>query len=171
MNMNLPSVVTPLSIYHSAYRPTSWSHHHINLLVLGILSAPLHSVYMGRQDICAATVTCLRWIHSLIGHSPTVSRASTTGGHSHFPLSVRRAVIPAKLLATQWRNPSSTFSMAPVTTQLSIPYNNTDYTTDLYNIPLARTVAPVFVTTFPTIAHRRRNFQRLWYRAKQLLLL
>ena len=39
--------------------------------------------------------------------------------------------------------------MAPFVNQLSLPYNNTDFTTALYSIPHARTVAPVFVANIP----------------------
>ena len=50
--------------------------------------------------------------------------------------------------------------MVPVTTQLFLPYNNTNFTTALYSIPFYLTVSPIFDTTFPTIAHRRRSVRR-----------
>ena len=61
--------------------------------------------------------------------------------------------------------------MAPCTTQLSLPYNNTDCTTALYRIPHAHTIDPVFDTTFSTISQCLRDFQRFWYRSTQSLLL
>ena len=48
--------------------------------------------------------------------------------------------------------------MPPVNTQVSLPYNNTNYTTDLYRISRAINIAPAFDTTFHSIDHRRRDF-------------
>ena len=53
---------------------------------------------------------------------------------------------------------SSTLSISPVTTQLSLLYSNTNCINALYSTPLACNVAPVFYTTFPTIAHRLCDF-------------
>ena len=144
----------------STFRPTSLSHHHINLLVPGIRSDPVHISYMGRQATCTAMVACLCWVYTLIGHIPEVSSASTTRGHSHSPPVVCCTVIPMILLATQLWNPSINFSISPFATKLLLPYNITDCTTALYSIPSARTFAPVFITTFPANYHRRRTFQQ-----------
>ena len=126
---------------------------------------------MGHQDTFETTVSCLHCIYSMFGHSPAVSSASSTWGHSHYPLVVRRTIIPVILLATHLWNPSSTLSMAPVTNQHSLLYNNIDCTAAMYRTPCDRNVAPVFDKTFPTISHRCCDFQRFWYRAVQLLLL
>ena len=80
----------------------------------------MHISYMGLQATCPATVTCILWIYYLIGHRPVASSASSTGGQSHSPLVVCCAAIPTIFLTVQWCNPSRTFSMDPVTTQLFI---------------------------------------------------
>ena len=132
----------------------------------------MQSLHLGWHYTCAAMVDCLCCIYYLIGHIPAFYRASDTGGHSHFPLIVRRIVIPVIIFATQWWNPSGTFSMDPVTTQISLPYNNTNCKTDLYiTPPHAHTVAPVFIITLRTIYQRCRAWRRFWYRASQDLLL
>ena len=61
--------------------------------------------------------------------------------------------------------------MAPVTTQLSLPYNNTNFMTDLYTTPRNCIIAPVFYTTLPTLAHHRSGVPRFFYRVAQSLLL
>ena len=154
-----------ISIYQS------WYQHRINLLVLGILYVPVHITYMNRQATWYATVACLRWQHFLIVHIPVVSSSSAIGGQYHSTLAVCHAVIPVITLATLWWNTYITFSTAPVITQISLPYNITDWTTALYIISRARYVAPVFATTFTTIAHRCRSFWRFWYMDAQSLLL
>ena len=106
-------------------------------------------------------MACLRWIYYLIGHSPEVYSASSTVGHSHSLLVVCHAIILVILLATQLWNPSSNFSISPIATQLTLPYNNTDYTTSLYIISCARIDSLIFVTNLSTIYHRRRTFQIL----------
>ena len=100
-----------------------------------------------------------------------VSSSSIIRGHYHSPPVIRCTVIPIIILATRWWKPSITLIIYPITTQLSLLYSNTDCTTDLYSMPHARTIAPVFDTTFPTIAHRPCASWRFWYRAAQSLLL
>ena len=112
----------------------------------------MYRSYMGRQATCTATVSCLWGIYFLIGYRATVSSASSTEGHFYSLTIVRCAIIPVTLLANQWWNPSRTLSTSPITTQLPPPYHSTYYTTTLYIIPPARTVAPVFKTEFLTIA-------------------
>ena len=112
----------------------------------------MHRSYMGRQATCDVTLTCLIWTYSLIGHIPQVFRASSTRGHSESHFILLPTVTPTILLATRLWNTFSASIMAPVTTQILIPYYNTNLTTALYSIPCARTTNPVF---FTTIAHHR----------------
>ena len=104
----------------------SFSHRRITLLVPVILSSTVHSSYMGQQYTCAATVSCLFYIYSLIVHIPAVSSASDIGGHSQSLLVICCAVIPVIILAAQLWKPYITFSMSPITTQLSLLYSNTN---------------------------------------------
>ena len=127
---------------HSNSCSIYWYHHHINLLAPIIHSDTKRSLYIGWHATCAATVACLCWIYSWIDHSPSVSSASATGGHSHYPLILHLSIIPVMLITTLWRITSSNFSMAPITTQLFLLYNNTDWKTTFYSIPCARTVDP-----------------------------
>ena len=66
---------------------------------------------------------------------------------------------------------SRTLSIAPVITQLSLLYNNTNCKTALYRISLSYTIALVFDITFPTTTHRLRVFRKLCYRSSWLLFL
>ena len=147
---------------HSTYRPTSCFYHLINMLIQVIFYDTVHSSYMGRQATCAATVYCLRYIYSLIFHSPVDSRASATGGPSHSPLVVRQVDILIIILATWWWNPSSTLSMDIIINQFSLLYNKTNCKTTWYRIPYVRTFDPVFNTTLPTITYRRCAFRGYW---------
>ena len=79
---------------HSTYYTTSWSHHIVNLIDPRILSAPVHSSYMGRQDTCSTIVACLLWMYYLIGQNPVVSSVFPTGGYSHSPPIVRWSAFP-----------------------------------------------------------------------------
>ena len=111
------------------------------------------------------------WMYFLIIHIPADYIASTTGEYSHSPSSTRQAVIPAIRRSNILWSPSNTFNIAPVTTQLSLPYSSTVCATTLYNIPRALTVSPLFVNTFYIIPHFCQTFCKLVYAAAQLLLL
>ena len=106
-------------------------HHLINLLYLGILYSLVHSSYMGRQSTCAAMVACLHWMYSLIDQIFALSSASETGVHYHYLNVVIRDVFPTILMDAQLWNPSSSFNMDHVTTQIFPPYSSTVQTTDL----------------------------------------
>ena len=95
-----------------------------------------------------------------MGCSFAASSANTTGIYSHSPPSPRITAIPVIFLAAQWWNPSRTFSISPVTTQLSLLYISTDCATALYIIPRDRTVALVFVSTLSIIPHSLCAFLR-----------
>ena len=74
------------------------------------------------------------------------------------PHLVRCTVIPVILLSTPRWNTSITLRISPITTQLSLPYNNTNCTTALHRIPRSHTIAPVFNTTLPTISAPSKGF-------------
>ena len=74
---------------------------------------------MGRQAPWTIMVPFLCCIYSLIGQSPAVSSVSVTGYQYHSLLVVRCAIIPKIRMAARWWKPSSYFSMATVTTQIS----------------------------------------------------
>ena len=81
---------------------------------------------MFRQATCAANVSCLFWKYSFIGKIPVLSSVSATREYSHSLLVIRRTVIPTILLYDRLWNPYSNFIMSTVTTQLLLPYNNTN---------------------------------------------
>ena len=99
---------------------------------------------MGRQATVYAMVACNLLMYSLIGWSPTSSIDATTGGNYHSLSSPCVAIIPVILLDARLRNPSRIFSIPPVTTLLSLPYNITNCSTALYIILRAHNVPPVF---------------------------
>ena len=105
-----------------------------------------------------AVVACNLLIYSIMGCSPAASSSATTGRYSHSPTAPHAAVIPMIRLSTRWWNPYGTFSIIPVTTQLSLIYSSTDWATDLYIIPISHTVAPIFANTLTIIPHRHSQF-------------
>ena len=64
-------------------------------------------------------MACHIWMYSFILHKPAATIVLATGGYYHYPISALQAVIPAIHQAALWWNPSSTFSISPITTQLS----------------------------------------------------
>ena len=102
---------------------------------------------------------------SFIGHIPAASIASATGECSHSLSSDLQYLIPAIRQEDMWGNPSSKFNVSPVITQLSLPYISTVCATGLYRIPLACTIASVFVGTLDITPHRCRAFCMLWLTA------
>ena len=60
-----------------------------------------------------------------MGCIPTDSGAVPTRGYSHSLSAPRVDVIPVIRLAARWWNPYRTFSVSPVTTQISLLYNST----------------------------------------------
>ena len=89
-------------------------------------------------------VACHLLINSLMGWSPAASSDATTGGYYHSPPAPPVAIIPVIRLDSQWHNPYRTLSISPVTNQISLTYNSTNWDTALYIIPWAPNVAPVF---------------------------
>ena len=71
-------------------------------------------------------VTSRFLMYSIIGCSPAASSAATTGRYFQSQLAPRVTVIPVIHLAYQWWNPSKTFSIYHVTTQLSLAYISND---------------------------------------------
>ena len=110
----------------STSHPMSCSHHSINLFVPRIQYSPPHILYMGWKSTCDATVSCLLCIYSLFVQNAKVSSASVTEGHFHSLPVVCCSVIPIIILATQQWETSSTLVISPTTTQLSLPYSNTN---------------------------------------------
>ena len=102
---------------------------------------------MVRHDTFSAMVACRLLMYSIMGCSPADSSAATTRVYYHSPPAPRVSVIPVIRLAARWWNPSSNFSIDPVTTQLSLTYSSTAWSTALYIIPRDRNVAPVFSNT------------------------
>ena len=86
-------------------------------------------------------------MYSPMGWSPAVSISAATGVYSLSLPAPHIDVIPVIRLADQLWNTLKTFSISPVTTQLSLLYISTDYATALYIIPWTRTVALVFAST------------------------
>ena len=99
-------------------------------------------------------VECRLRTYSFIGYIPITSNASSTYEHFHTSSRTRQSDMSDILWATLWWNPSITFNIASVTTQLLIPYINTVCTTALCFIAHAQTVSPVFVSNSatPTVA-------------------
>ena len=116
-------------------------------------------------------VPCHFCIYSIIVHSLASSIASSNRGYYRFQSSTQPSVITVVRRAALWWNPSSTIIIAPVTTQLSLPYSTTFCATAFYGTPWARTVAPVFISTSGINPHYLQDFCRLWYMAAQYLLL
>ena len=110
-----------LTLSPSSSRLISWSWHRMNLLNPVICSSPVHSSYMGWFAIYSKMVACLLQMYSFVCHVPVASKSSATNDHSYPPSPTRRSEIPAILRATLCWNPSSTFSISYVTTQLSLP--------------------------------------------------
>ena len=113
---------------------------------------------------------CLR-VYSCMGYKPAASKAATTGGYSHVLSTTRFSVIPAICLAAQWQNPSSIFNIAPITTQIFLPYRITACDTSFYIIYWDHIISPVFVNTFEVISHHLCVFLKFWNTARQLLVL
>ena len=117
---------------------------------------------MVRQATLYAMVVFLPLMYTLMGWIPMASIASTTERYSHSPPTPRFSVIPVIYCAVQWWKPSSTLSISPVTTHISLTYKITDCTTALYIYPQVCTGAPVLSITLSTIPHRLRAFRRFW---------
>ena len=98
-------------------------------------------------------LACCLWVYSFIFHRPAASIASAIRGYSHSPSFALQSTIPAILRADLWLNPSSTFSVSPITTELSLPYGSKVYATALYIIPWDRIIYPVFVSALDIIPH------------------
>ena len=141
------------------------------MMGLGIFSAPVHSSYMVWLEMCAAVVCCWIWMYYFMGHRYYASKAYSTGGHSHPQSPARRAILSWIILATRWWKSSRTVNIYTITTQLSLTYSNTVWTSDFYIINCAHTTAPVFFSTFAAISLYCWDFLLFWYRADQLLLL
>ena len=77
---------------------------------------------------------CRLWMYSFIWHTPNASNDSTKNDYSKTSTMTCRYDIPAIIRATRWCNPSSTFNIISVTTQLSLPNSNTVCTTALTTI-------------------------------------
>ena len=107
---------------------------------------------MGLHTTFSSMVACRLLIFSIMGFIPATSIAAAAGGYSHSPPSPRISVVPMILLDDQWWNPSSSFTISPVTTQLSLLYIITDWSTSLYIIPRVRTVAPIFANTLVIVS-------------------
>ena len=103
-----------------------WSHHNTNWLVLNILSASVHSLYMGQQGNLYATVAFFILMYTPIGWNNEAYITSTAEGYSHSPPAPRFAVIPVIRCAVRWWNLSRTLSISPINTQILIPYKSTD---------------------------------------------
>ena len=81
---------------------------------------------MGRQATFYAMVACRLLMYFIMGCSPAAPSSAATGGYSHSPPSPHVAVIPRICRAYQWWNPYRTFSIIPITNQLSLTYSSTD---------------------------------------------
>ena len=106
-----------------------------------------------------------------MGWSPVASNDVITESYSHSLPAPCIAITPVIRLSDRWCNPSKTFRIYPVTTQILMTYRSTDCVTALYIIPRARTVSPVFVSTLTIIPHRLCAFLGFWYTDGQSLLL
>ena len=116
-------------------------------------------------------VVCLLFPYTLIGWSPVESIVSSTAGYAHSPLAPRFAVIPMIHCTARWWYTIRNLSISPVTTELSLPYSNTNFSPALYISPRDRTVAPIISRTLDIIPHRLQNLRRFRYTDAQYLLL
>ena len=158
-------------IYSSGSFTASWSHHRTIRIVIVIRSASVQSSYMGQQVTCSDMVDCRLLIYFPMGRIPVDYISSTTGGYSRSPPDPCLSVSPVICRVAWWWNPSRTLSISPATSQLSLPYNITDYATAFFISPWDRTVAPIFSWTISTIPHLLVYIRRFWYTANQFLLL
>ena len=138
-----------LFLYSSGSFTKSWSHHIILRLIPGLRSASTESSYMGRHDTFSAMFDCHLLMYCIVGCSPADSSDANTGGYSQSLPTSRVTIIPVIFLVAWWQNPSRTFSISPVTTQLSLTYSRTDWATTLYTIPWSHTVAASSTPHFP----------------------
>ena len=115
---------------------------------------------MGRHAIFFTMIALWLLIYSVMGCISVASSAVTTGGYYHYYPIPHVAIIPVIRLYTQWWNPSRTFSILPVDTQISLPYSSTNQSTALYIIPRDWIITSVFANTLAIIPHRLFNFFR-----------
>ena len=108
-----------------------------------IVSTPVQTYYIGLPAIYDVIFACCLLIYSLIVQSTIVSNAASIEAHSHSPPLNFLAVIYTIRPSILWWNTSSNVIISSVTTQISLPYRITDYTTNLYIITRALIVAPV----------------------------
>ena len=127
------------SLGHYTACTTYWSYCLMNQLYPRIFTAPTRSSYMGWQAICAAMVAFCRWMHSFMGHIPSIYRASATGGHSQSPYTVHQYILTPICMDTGWWKTSRTYNIDTINNQLLPPYSNTVCTTSLYSIACNRT--------------------------------
>ena len=122
---------------------------------------------MRRQATCAATVACLRWIYSLIVYIPAVSSASATGGHSHSPFVVRRAVIPVIILL-----PGDGIPLVLLECPLSPPISHSHIKTPTARLPCTAYTAPATLTlpSSPPSHHYLDGMSWLWDLQHSLLV-
>ena len=90
---------------------------------------------MGRHDNFSAMVAWGLLIYSIMGCCSAVFSAATARGYSYSLSALWAAVLPVIRLSDRWWNSSSTFSVTPNTTQLSLPYISTNWANTLYIIP------------------------------------
>ena len=160
-----------ISVYSSGSLTTSWFHH-ITIQIVPISRfASTQSSYMGKHSTFFAIVACRLLMYSPMVWNPVTSIAATTEGYYHSPHTPRVVVIHVIHLIDRWRNPSNTFRIPPVTTQISLLYRSNNCTTALYITPRDLTVDTVFISTLAIMTHRLCAFRRLWYTADQSLLL
>ena len=120
--------------------------------------------------MCTTMMACRLWMYSLVDHSLSTSRDSSTVVHSHPPSPSCWYVFLAIRLSTRLLKLSRTVNVSPITTHLSLPYIKTVCITSFSVISHNCTTGPAFVGTFSTILHCRHVFLRLWYKASQSLL-
>ena len=125
------------SLGYSTSRLTYWSHHLVDLLDPGMLSAPVHSSYMGRLVISSAMVTCRLWMYSLMVHSPSISKDSYTGGHYHVPSPAHQSIFLQLVWPSNDENP-----LEPSTLLLSPPIFQSHTTTPYSPPPCASSSVP-----------------------------
>ena len=102
---------------------------------------------MGQRANFSTMFSCRLLMYSIMGCSTAASSAATTGVYYQSLPAPHVAVIPVIRLVARCWNPSSTFIISPVTTQLLLPYSSIDWVTALYIIPRSHTFAPVFSNT------------------------
>ena len=106
------------------------SHHP---LIPSILYDSVNSTHKGRQATLSTMVVCCLFMYNPLGCIL----------YSHPPPALRFAVIPVICCAALWWNSIRALSISPVTTQILLPFSNTDWSTALYISPWSRTVSPV----------------------------